>query len=161
MFKRSGHFISRAGSLIHQFSVFPLTDECLRANCSADETFTFEKHRRPRGMHARKFAPRILFTYRFRNATLFSALVDSRNRSKPHRAKATSRKFGLVTLYVSIDWRVSRNRNELTTVLHARLNRSDGPGTLSRDSLATVSRRRLLGNDEEKKRLHLVRSLTV
>lgn len=36
----------------------------------------------------------------------------------------------------TINRRASRNRNESTTVLHARLNRRDGPGTLSGDSLA-------------------------
>lgn len=150
--------LSRAGSPIHQFSVFSLTDECLRANYSADETFTFEKHRRPRTMRTPTRTERILFTSLSQRDLIFR--ISRFAKSFQARDK---QKFGLVTLSVPIDRRdrASRNRNESTTIPHAHLNRSDGPGTLSRVSLAVVSRRRLLGNDEEKKRLHLVHSLTV
>jgi len=144
---------------VHQFSVFSLTDECLRANCSANKTFTFEKRRRSRVIHTPVRTEWILFTLSQRN--LIFRISRFAKSFQAYHDVTTRRKFGLVTLQVPIDWRISRNRNESTTVLHVRLNRSDGPGTLSRDSLAAVSRRRLLGNDEEKKRLHLVHSLTV
>lgn len=123
-------FESSVSSLIIRSTVFLLTDQCSRANS------TRHSPSKSTATHAIMHMPTrvkwILFTSLSRNATLIStngvipssSCRTNKNSTWSHRSKISS---------------IDRCEAKCTRVLHARLNRSNGPGTLSRESLVGIS----------------------